>query len=166
MKSLMIATFALLLFGAGCATSTVTPPPPPTTTTPPTALAPNPCTMEPTENEAGQRVYPIASKYDLLPHLGQIFTALDCQDPSRAKQVSGFNADGNYTAGILIKWKEGGASGQIREALRKLGFTEPDKQTMRADHNFSIDDLRALRDILNDPEAVQALDREDCVSCG
>lgn len=162
MKSLFFASLALLLLGAGCAALTTSEAP----TVRPNTVGLNPCSIAPTENEAGQLIYPIAPAYASMPHLGQIFTALDCNDADRAKHVAGFNADGNYTAGILLKWKEEGASGQIREALRKLGFTEPDAQTMRADHNFSIDDLRTLRDILNDPDAVQALDHEDCISCG
>lgn len=163
MKSITTTFVVLALLGAGCTA------PSQTSVTPfqqvSTAEA-RLCTDPPTENEAGRAIYPIAEKYKNLPHLGQILTAIDCNDADRAKHVAGFNADGKYTAGILLKWKEGGASGQIREALRKLGFTEPDKKTMRSDYPYSIDDLRSLRDILNDPDAVQALDREDCIVCG
>lgn len=163
MKSIAIPLVVITMLGAGCVPAPqVAIPSPSQTATAETRL----CTDVPTENEAGRTVYPIAMKYKKLPHLGQIFTAIDCGDIERAKRISGFDQNGNYTAGMLIKWKEGGASGQIREALRKLGFTEPDKQTMRADHSFSINDLRTLRDLLLDPDAVQALDREDCISCG
>lgn len=164
MKSIFfITTCAFLLVGGGCTkqaeTARTSAPPQP-------APVSNLCTVEPSQNEAGRLVYPIDAKYQRLPHLGQIFTALDCQDPDRAKRVPGFNPEEKYTAGILLKWRTEGASGQIREALRKLGFTEPDKQTMRSTYPYTIDDLRTLRDILNDPEAIQALDREDCITCG
>ncbi|MBI4139109.1 hypothetical protein HY479_03080 [Candidatus Uhrbacteria bacterium] len=123
------------------------------------------CTAEPEENEIGAMVYPISPAYWNMPHLGQIFTALDCNNRERAMNVPGMR-DGTYVSGISLSWGDGAPTSEMAALLKKLGFTETKSGLWQKDDPISLDGLDQLRALLRDPEKNGGLESEDCLNCG
>lgn len=113
------------------------------------------------ENDIGAAVYPMKPKYTRLPHLGQVYTALDNGDRVRAGSVQGFK-DGEYAAGVTLRWKEGGPSAEAEDILSRLGFTKIEELAWRTVQPLTLEQLLQLKPLILDPN----LASEDCVRCG
>jgi|GEM_PF-3363976 len=156
----------VILFGAGCQRLVSNPKSSPAVSeTRPAKSAL--CTANPTENATGARVYPIAPAYSRLPHLGQIFTAIDCGNRERAQQVFGF-VNGIYTAGARLSFKTE-LTAATADALSTLGFTKTSKgKTEIWTHAspLTLDALETLKRLLANPQVYASLESEDCILCG
>lgn len=150
MKKIIIALAIYTLLGAGCGGEVTSPPP---------------CTSEPTESDIGTLMYPADSKYEKLGYLGQIFTALDCGDPERAKKVFGFE-DNEYVAGVTLVWKKDGPSAEARAVLSKLGFAETQAGIWTIDGSLTLQALEELRQLFQNPDELNNLQYADCIKCG
>ncbi len=146
------STFVLsliLLMGAGCSS------PPPDVS----------CTTPPQEDESGSLTYPIAARYSHLPHLGQIYTALDCKNPERAAQIQGMK-NGAYIMGVRLRWPANMApSAQTVSILEKLHFLQESPFLWSTTQTLSMDDLQLLQSIMNEATADRS-PQEDCILCG
>lgn len=158
MKHFLSLLLLLPLAGAGCASTN-------TQATGPTA-APSAdlCTRPPTENDIGSMVYPIAERYSRLPHLGQVFTALDCGDRGRAQQVRGFT-DGRYALGVTLSW-ETEPPADLKAFLEQNGFSETAAGTWKSADPLTLDQLDGLRGFFAGPSANAGFRYEDCIRCG
>ncbi|MBU1348476.1 hypothetical protein KJ781_00190 [Patescibacteria group bacterium] len=157
----------LAAIGAGCASATPTetdPPTPPVTETP-TAVRDDICRQEPLMDDIGSIRYPTDSRYAVLPHLGQVFTAIECDDLDRAGRVAGF-VDKSYTAGVLLSWGDTEPPLRMKEALTSLGFVSVTASTWKATRPFTVQDLNVLRQAFISNDALETLEFEDCVRCG
>ncbi len=123
------------------------------------------CTDGPRENDIGDMIFPIATKYARLPHLGQIFTALDCGDRVRALQVRGFEG-GKYVPGVTLSWSGEGPPADLVVFLRKNGFTETEAGTWKTAGPLTLDQLDGLHWFFSDPATSGTLEYEDCIRCG
>lgn len=159
MKYLLPVLGLLFLAGAGCTSGS--------TVNTKTAVAPDDpaCTGNMFQNDAGAPVYPIAAPYKNFPHLGQIFTAIDCGNRLRATQVRGFTGE-KYTAGIMFRWSTGAPPEEFTAVLTRMGFTEETKGAWSTREPLSMEDLLLLKSFLLDSEKNGGLENEDCVICG
>jgi len=123
------------------------------------------CEAEPTELESGKLAYPISESYSAMPHLGQVFTALDCDRTDRLNSISGMSKD-HYMLGVTLLWKEDHTPDDVALVLQVLGFQETTSGKWRHPDPLSLDDLMELRNLLRDPAIRNALDQEDCILCG
>jgi len=163
MKYLMLLLTATLV-GTGCLSrQPVAGPSTPPALNAPTAQAA--CTAPPTEDENGRLRYPIMDAYKRLPHLGQVYTALDCQTPERLKAIPGIQ-DGMYVQGVRLRFKSGTLTAQDRTTLSSLGFTEEPDDTWRTDKKLSIEQLIELKPLVTNPAVQNTEDFEDCILCG
>ncbi|MFC1810699.1 S-layer homology domain-containing protein [Patescibacteria group bacterium] len=121
------------------------------------------CTAAPTTTDIGSELYPIATEYDHLYFLGQLFTAYDC-GIDRVNQLFGVE-DGIYTLGATIDLKIPEAeSTDIATVFQDLGFvclsgydycvkwqlTEP----------IDVEDIILLKDYSD------VIEGDDCYNCG
>ena len=123
------------------------------------------CTAEPQENDIGSIVYPIAPAYWNMPHLGQIFTALDCKNSDRANKIQ-WMKDGNYTAGITLSWGDARPSEKMRSLLIEIGFTETTPGLWQNKSPVSLNNLDRLRLLFQKSQQGEILESEDCMDCG
>lgn len=149
----------IVVFGAGCAVNKQ-----PISQN--QKMPPNLCKAEPVENDIGALVYPIDKKYERMPHLGQVFTALDCKDEERAKEVRGFS-DGHYSAGITLSWGEGTLlPSDLKLLLTRMGFMQTKPGTWKTEAALSMEQIKELYVMLADPLIYDRLKYEDCIKCG
>jgi hypothetical protein len=127
--------------------------------------SPNLCTQEPTENDAGRLAYPIDPKYWNLPHLGQIFTALDCKDNDRVNKIK-WMKDGSYTAGVTFSWGDAKPSEEMRSLLKEIGFTETATGLWQNKAPISLENLKRLHALFQNLQLDEMLEYEDCLDCG
>jgi hypothetical protein len=163
MKYLTLLITASLI-GAGCLPWQPASEP----STPPVLKAPTAqavCPAPPIEDESGRLRYPIMDAYKNLPHIGQIYTALDCQMPERIQTIPGMK-DGMYVQGVRLRFKPGTLTTQDRTMLGALGFTEEPEDTWRTDKKLSIEQLMELKPLVTNPAVQNTEDFEDCVRCG
>lgn len=123
------------------------------------------CTAEPQENDIGSIVYPIAPAYWNMPHIGQIFTALDCKNLDRAKMIQ-WMKDGNYTAGVTLSWGDARPSEEMRSLLKEIGFTETTPGLWQNKSPISLENLERLRVLFQNSKQGEMLEYEDCLDCG
>lgn len=116
-------------------------------------------------DDIGSIRYPTDSRYAVLPHLGQVFTAIECDDLDRAGRVAGF-VDKSYTAGVLLSWGDTEPPLRMKEALTSLGFVSVTASTWKATRPFTVQDLNVLRQAFISNDALETLEFEDCVRCG
>jgi hypothetical protein len=121
------------------------------------------CTAAPTTTDIGRDVYPIASEYDHLPFLGQLFTAYDCGS-NRVNQLFGVN-NGTYTLGSYIELQLPDAKNtDVATVLEDIGFVCMGGydycDTWQLDESADVDDLIKIREYSN------VIYRDDCVNCG
>lgn len=158
MNRLLLVLLLLPFAGAGCATAS------PHAAAPTAAPVPSICTVAPSEDESGARTYPIAPEYARLPHLGQVFTALDCGNRNRARQVRGFT-DGTYALGVTLAW-DMEPPADLTAFLKRNGFSETATGTWRTADPLTLDQLDGLRGFFGDAAADAGFRYEDCVLCG
>ncbi len=123
----------------------------------------NVCTAAPTATDIGRDVYPIASEYDHLLFLGQLFTAYDCGS-SRVNQLFGVD-NGNYTLGSYIELQLPDAKNtDVATVLEDIGFVCMGGydycDTWQLDESATVEDLIKIREYSN------FIYRDDCVNCG
>jgi hypothetical protein len=171
MRPLFCLLFLAVVAGAGCTPNTDWTNATSTTKAPAihedggAATSTDLCTDGPKENEIGSRVFPIATKYARLPHLGQVFTALDCGDRDRAIQVDGFK-DGKYVAGVTLSWDDPGPPADLVGFLKKNGFTNVSQGTWKTTGTLTLDQLDGLYWFFSDTSTSGNLGFEDCIRCG
>lgn len=157
MNKLIPALVFFTLLGAGCGGEA--------TPALPAGRSPLLCTAEPETSDIGALIYPINSKYEKLGYLGQIFTALDCKDPERAKRIFGFEGE-NYVAGITLTWGADGPSINAQAVLSNLGFTKTADGVWHMSQPLTIDALQELRQLFQNPAELDRLQSTDCINCG
>ncbi len=123
------------------------------------------CTEEPKENDIGSIEYPIAPAYWNMPHIGQIFTAMDCKNSDRANMIQ-WMKDGSYTAGVTLSWGDGRPSEEMRSLLIEIGFTETTPGLWQNEAPISLNDLELLRIMLQKTKQEKMPEYEDCMDCG
>ncbi|MCR4278793.1 MAG: hypothetical protein NUV81_02730 [bacterium] len=123
------------------------------------------CEAEPVETESGQLVYPVSPLYSALPHLGQVFTALDCEHNNQLNSITGMTKD-QYMLGVTLLWREDHTPDDVALILQVLGFQETKSGKWSHPNPLSLDDLMELRNLLRDPAIRNALEQEDCILCG
>jgi hypothetical protein len=174
MKHLLFTLTAVLLFGAGCGQGAVVSTAPSSTSpsaqdgafVQPLALDPVLCNAEAMENDIGRPAYPIAPRYTALPHLGEIYTLLDCRKRKVAETLLEQQEDKTfvYTHGIRLRWEEGTPSKDAVQVLQLLGFTKTNDTEWQSEKPFTLDQLLLLRPIFLGPNAARIT--EDCIRCG
>lgn len=161
MKTLLPLLGLLFLAGAGCRPAAE-----PLANTNPAVTPGNAvCTGNTFQDEAGAKVFPIADAYKRFPHLGQIYTALDCDNRLRALQVRGFK-DEKYRAGVMFRWSTGAPPEAFAGILTRMGFVEENKGAWSTREPLSLEDLLQLKPFLMDDEKNGGLENEDCIICG
>lgn len=123
------------------------------------------CAAEPETSDIGALLYPTDSKYEKLGYLGQIFTALDCNDPERAKKIFGFQGE-NYVAGVTLTWKADGPSINAQIVLSSLGFTKTADGVWQMSRPLTLEALQELRQLFQNPVELNGLQSTDCINCG
>jgi hypothetical protein len=158
MKRFLLLSLLLPLAGAGCGSTN------PQAIQPTIAPVSELCTVSPTEDESGARIFPIAEKYSRLPHLGQIFTALDCGDRSRAQQVRGITGE-TYTLGVTLSWETEPVS-DLKTFLERNGFSETATGTWETANPLVWDQIIGLYGFFKGTAAGEGFRYEDCILCG
>lgn len=173
-KPLLLIFAAALLFGAGCGSRTqrdiaVTPTSSSQTDgtfTQPPDIDSSICDADVSEQENGRRTYPIAPRYAALPHLGEIYTLLDCRKQSTAETFleKQQNETFLYTRGVRLRWESSAPTDDARKVLRILGFTSTSDTEWESQGSFTLDQLLFLRPIFLGPNPPRIT--EDCIRCG
>ncbi len=158
MKRFLSLLLLLPLAGAGCALTNTQ------ATAPTAATSTDLCSKAPVEDESGARTFPVAEKYSRLPHLGQIFTALDCGNRSRAQQVRGFT-DGRYALGVTLSW-DMEPPADLKTFLEQNGFAETATGTWKSADPLTMDQPDCLRGFFTGAAANAGFLYEDCIRCG
>lgn len=124
----------------------------------------NLCTIAPTPNEAGYSTYPIDEKYKNLRHLGELFTAADCNNPERLSKIFGVKGE-NYTIGANISLKNS-PSTETLNTLKTIGFQCAEKVAETSCKQWQLKNTVKLNDFLKLKNFYQEIIGSDCINCG
>ncbi len=122
------------------------------------------CTIAPTPNEAGYSTYPIDEKYKNLRHLGELFTAADCNNPERLSKIFGVKGE-NYTIGANISLKSS-PSTETLNTLKTIGFQCAEKVAETSCKQWQLKNTVKLNDFLKLKNFYQEIIGSDCINCG
>ncbi|MEO5927755.1 MAG: hypothetical protein ABIO72_03475 [Patescibacteria group bacterium] len=167
MKFLLPSLLLISALGAGCTPAPATPSPSNKT---PEAVVPvvntDPkCATAAIEDESGAMRYPLLDTYAKLPHLGQIYSALDCGHSEWVSKIHGVS-DKAYRLGVHLAIPSGGLAEEDQAFLTSLGFTENKDGSWQTDKPLAIDQLLKLKPLLLQISTSSDLPVEDCVLCG
>lgn len=118
-----------------------------------------------TEDESGAMRVTLLETYATLPHLGQVYTALDCNHPEWVDRIHGMK-DGSYTLGVHLFVTETQMTAERRNLLTSLGFTENENGTWQTEKPLSQTQLLQLKPLLLEVQAPFNTQLEDCILCG
>jgi len=113
--------------------------------------------------DIGRTVYPISEMYKQLPHLGQLFTAVDCGE-ERVKQLSGVKGN-EYTLGARIALKDI-PSAELIKVLKEIGFDCSTKSDEVSCQEWTLTESVTIQQLLKLKPFSSAIGRDDCVNCG
>lgn len=131
-----------------------------------TSVATTPtCPTAPTEDESGATSVALLESYATLPHLGQIYTALDCNHPEWVERIHGMK-DGSYILGVHLFVTSAQMTPERRDLLTSLGFAEKENGTWQTEKPLTLDQLLKLKPLLGEVQAPFSTQLEDCVLCG
>jgi hypothetical protein len=122
------------------------------------------CTIEPIPNETGYSTYPIAEKYKDLRHLGELFTAADCNNPERLSGVFGVKGE-NYIIGANMSLKDA-PSTEMLNTLKSIGFYCKDKSIEVNCKQWELKNTVKLNDFLKLKNFYQEIIASSCANCG
>jgi hypothetical protein len=117
------------------------------------------------EDESGVARYPVAPEYKKLPHLGQIYTALDCGLKERALLVVGIENE-TYVDGVRVFVTDEKLTDQDRTVLTELHFEEEGPGDWKRTDPMSLDEILKLKPLLTGPATNEQDSVEDCILCG
>jgi hypothetical protein len=170
MKYFFLSAILISALGAGCMPAPGSRTPSATAdtdsfveTTAPITTATCPTSL--TEDETGAASVPVLDSYAKLPHLGQFYTALDCNHPEWVEKIHGMK-DGSYTLGVHLFVTNGQMTQERRDLLTSLGFTENQNGTWQTAKLLTTDQLLKLKPFLLEVDAPLGTQLEDCVLCG
>ena len=124
----------------------------------------NLCAAEPTPTEAGYSVYLIDTKYQNLGHLGELFTASDCNDQDRLSKIFGVKGT-DYTIGANITLSNN-PSANLLSTIKTIGFQCAEKTTETTCKKWQLKKTAQVNDILKLKTFYQELNGYDCINCG
>lgn len=127
-------------------------------------LSSNLCTAAPIPNEVGYYTYPIDEKYKNLRHLGELFTAADCNSPERISGVFGVKGE-DYTIGANIGLYNGPSTAML-STLKNIGFQCKIKTTETDCKQWELKNTVKLNNFLQLKNFYQEIIGSDCINCG
>jgi len=122
------------------------------------------CTDDPTTSAIGSKEYPIDPRYQNLGHLGQLFTASDCNDTTRLSKIFGVSGD-NYTLGVNLSLNNK-PSAELLTELKKIGFTCRTKDAENNCLGWRLDKTVKINSIISIKPFYNELKFSDCINCG
>lgn len=139
------------------------------TTTPPPAVVDERlalCNVDPTPREIGDNQYPIAKKYEKLPRLGQIFTAVPCSATRlNAAFKEAFPGDGEYFAGSSLNLSQNPSSSLIT-TFKTIGYSCSKNSAENQCKNWKLEKSVDVNTLLQLEPYIEFFASDDCINCG